>query len=96
MQHKCSASKFIHLHAHLLQAFSHINCPSTPQDFTAKSIMIVKAVILVRLQKHLTQRLELGDLLGEESLPGDVKFVWMATVPGEVCEAATCMQSPQS
>ena len=43
--------------------------------------MIVEAVVLLRLQEHLAQRLELGDLLGEKALPGHVEFVRMTTVP---------------
>ena len=77
-------TSFLHLAAHLLKALSHVNDPPTLQDFTAESIMIVKAVVLLCLQEHLTQRLELGDLLGKESLPGHVEFVRMTTVPGEV------------
>ena len=81
-------TSFLHLAAHLLKALSHVNDPPTPQDFTAESIMIVKAVVLLCLQEHLTQRLELGDLLGEKALPCHVKFMGMATVPGEVSDAA--------
>ena len=46
--------------------------------------MIVEAVVLLHLQEHLAQRLELGDLLGEKALPGHVEFVRMTTVPGKV------------
>ena len=46
--------------------------------------MIVEAVVLLHLQEHLAQRLELGDLLGEKALPGHVEFVRMTTVPGDV------------
>ena len=57
--------------------------------------MIVKAVILVlSLQKHFTQRLELGNLQGEKSLPGNVKFVGMATVPEQIGDAFVILVFP--
>ena len=46
--------------------------------------MIVQTVVLFRLQDHRAQSLELRHLLGEESLPGHVKFVGMAALPEEV------------
>ena len=46
--------------------------------------MIVEAVVLLHLQEHLAQRLELGDLLGEKALPSHVEFVRMTTVPGDI------------
>ena len=58
--------------------------------------MIVKAVILfLRLQKNPTQRLELRDLLRKESLPGNVKFVGMATVPEQLVMLKVIFTCPQ-
>ena len=90
---------FLHLVAHLLQTLCHVDSSSIPPDFAAKSIMIVQTVVLFRRQDHRAQSLELRHLLGEESLPGHVKFVGMATVPEEVtfyqyCDHNVCCGIP--
>ena len=75
-----NAFKLIDLDAHPLKTFSHINSSFTGWSLAAERAVVVQAVILLCLQYHRTERLELRDLPRHKTLPCHIEFIRVSTL----------------
>ena len=69
--------------SHPLKTISHVKSSSTGWSLEAECAVVVQAVVLLCLQDHRAERLELRDLPRQETLPCHIEFIRLSTVPAQ-------------